>query len=554
MKKSEKTKGVVRSSSPPQHDQIAEMQRKIQLLEGDRTTFYESSQSNMKKNTEFIHQLRLENKRLYKQLAEARVGDEHIIKAFHNKGLEKESYRNMSRKTALTTLDQKLLSKRKRLNAFKHTTQTCQRRLEELTMEYHRMKPEGTGGAQSTDAMYLRALENSLEKTQFKYKEAENIMLNYQELKSYLQEESLTYPGKLDSLEAEVLKHGEELYSLQAMNNDAQLSKEAAKAELHHLEELLSKERKERDRIIASSRKKIEESKAQAEKVDRRTQRAPVQPDEVSSEVHRGTTRMAVEEEEKAIFTFEEAFRRIKEATGVTDIQEIVECFISQKERHVHLENLKGENEQVLQQLKEQKQLLNQQFQDMKYSGEAKLSGDQQMLEDCEQQLQTQQQRCDTAKETLDWLLKTLSTIRGGVKHLAEKLQHITLCEDAVAEEVSPDSDEFVLELMTECELKLQLLQEELRGKDLAAIMKEMEEEEFYVSIEEKLPPYNTRVKLPEDQKDQRPLDLSNNEDESEEDDDADIISREAVKNQSQMIVDLSKSKKKPWNKKKGKF
>lgn len=52
---------------------------------------------------------------------------------------------------------------------------------------------------------------------------------------------------------------------------------------------------------------------------------------------------------------------------------------------------------------------------------------DQQMLEDCEQQLQTQQQRCDTAKETLDWLLKTLSTIRGGVKHLAEKLQHITL-------------------------------------------------------------------------------------------------------------------------------
>ncbi|XP_035492121.1 coiled-coil domain-containing protein 151 [Scophthalmus maximus] len=551
MKKSEKTKGVVRSSSPPQHDQIAEMQRKIQLLEGDRTTFYESSQSNMKKNTEFIHQLRLENKRLYKQLAE---GDEHIIKAFHNKGLEKESYRNMSRKTALTTLDQKLLSKRKRLNAFKHTTQTCQRRLEELTMEYHRMKPEGTGGAQSTDAMYLRALENSLEKTQFKYKEAENIMLNYQELKSYLQEESLTYPGKLDSLEAEVLKHGEELYSLQAMNNDAQLSKEAAKAELHHLEELLSKERKERDRIIASSRKKIEESKAQAEKVDRRTQRAPVQPDEVSSEVHRGTTRMAVEEEEKAIFTFEEAFRRIKEATGVTDIQEIVECFISQKERHVHLENLKGENEQVLQQLKEQKQLLNQQFQDMKYSGEAKLSGDQQMLEDCEQQLQTQQQRCDTAKETLDWLLKTLSTIRGGVKHLAEKLQHITLCEDAVAEEVSPDSDEFVLELMTECELKLQLLQEELRGKDLAAIMKEMEEEEFYVSIEEKLPPYNTRVKLPEDQKDQRPLDLSNNEDESEEDDDADIISREAVKNQSQMIVDLSKSKKKPWNKKKGKF
>lgn len=44
--------------------------------------------------------------------------------------------------------------------------------------------------------------------------------------------------------------------------------------------------------------------------------------------------------------------------------------------------------------------------------------------------------------------------------------------------EVSPDSDEFVMELMTQCELKLQLLHEEFQGKDIAAVMKEMEEEE----------------------------------------------------------------------------
>lgn len=55
-------------------------------------------------------------------------------------------------------------------------------------------------------------------------------------------------------------------------------------------------------------------------------------------------------------------------------VQEIVERFISQKETRQHLEKLKGGNEKVLQQLKEQKQLLSQQFQDMKYSGEAKLS------------------------------------------------------------------------------------------------------------------------------------------------------------------------------------
>lgn len=49
-------------------------------------------------------------------------------------------------------------------------------------------------------------------------------------------------------------------------------------------------------------------------------QRTAVQPDDLSSEPQRSTTRMAVEDE-KIISTFEDVFRRIKEATGVTDIQ-----------------------------------------------------------------------------------------------------------------------------------------------------------------------------------------------------------------------------------------
>lgn len=45
-----------------------------------------------------------------------------------------------------------------------------------------------------------------------------------------------------------------------------------------------------------------------------------MQPDELSSEAQRSSPRVAGEEE-KVISTFEEAFRRIKEATGVTAIQ-----------------------------------------------------------------------------------------------------------------------------------------------------------------------------------------------------------------------------------------
>ena len=55
-------------------------------------------------------------------------------------------------------------------------------------------------------------------------------------------------------------------------------------------------------------------------------------------------------------------------------MQDIVERFTSQGDTQKHLENLKEENERTLQRLKEERERLQEHFQTMKYSGEAKLS------------------------------------------------------------------------------------------------------------------------------------------------------------------------------------
>lgn len=55
-------------------------------------------------------------------------------------------------------------------------------------------------------------------------------------------------------------------------------------------------------------------------------------------------------------------------------MQEILERFTIQKETHQHLLKLKEDNEKMLQQLREQKELLNKELQDVKYSGEAQVS------------------------------------------------------------------------------------------------------------------------------------------------------------------------------------
>ena len=78
--------------------------------------------------------------------------------------------------------------------------------------------------------------------------------------------------------------------------------------------------------------------------------------------------------QEAKIRNYEEALAKIKDATGVSNIQEVVDRFLNQGNTKKHLEQLKEENSLQLVRLKEEKEKLQAQFEDMKYSGEAKMS------------------------------------------------------------------------------------------------------------------------------------------------------------------------------------
>ncbi|KAL6455783.1 hypothetical protein MHYP_G00356340 [Metynnis hypsauchen] len=539
------------SIKPPIHDQIAELQRKIQQLEGEKSAYYESSQNALKENRERVLQLREENRRLRTRLAHAR--DEQIIsEVFHNRS-DKAAFRNMSVKEAVKVLDQQVCDKVKKLNAMKHTTQMKWRQLEELQAQYDSLRAERrspqaketttTEGdkAEVHPHKNLRMLENRLEKVQLKSQAAEHIMRSYLKMKEQLQEESLTFQPQLDQMEAEILRKKQELREMQAMNNDAHLSKETAKAELQCQEEQVYRERRDRELILNQYKKQMEERRAQAERGERRAQRVALHPDELSSEAQRSAT--GVGEEERVISSFEEAFQHIREVSGVTNTQEMVDRFVSQQDTQKHLEKMKVENEVKLQQLKEERDTLLARFQEMKFSGETKQSSARRVLEEAERHLREEHQRRDAAKEKLDSLTHTLTIVSAAVEHLTDKLQHISLGEAEV--NVQLDSAEYVVEQLHQAEQKLQRLQEELQGKDLNTLLKEMEEEEFLASIEGKLPHYNTRITLPETHR----ADLYEEEEDSGEDE-GDVITRASLKRQSQLIID-SKTKRKTRMKKK---
>ncbi|XDV36508.1 hypothetical protein PO909_006269 [Leuciscus waleckii] len=409
--------------------------------------------------------------------------------------MENESFRNMPVKSALTVLEKEVCDKAKKLNALKQTTDTQRQRLEELKRQYESMKPL-PDNQELDEEKKLRILENRLEEAQLKRHEAKNVMRGYIKEKDKLQGDSFTFQPRLDRMEAEIHRQTQVLKELQVTNGDAHFSKDAAMAELQLQDEKVCRERRRREKILSLYKKQQEERIAQAKERKRRASIIHHTSDELSSEAKSSAS--AVEEVE-AISPFEEAFQQIREATGVTDPRELVGLFISRRKTQERLLKMKAENERLLLPLKEERNMLQTQLQDMEYSVETELSSSLQVCE-LQQQLEQTQQRRDAAKDHLYGLKHALNTAKAGVKHLSDKLQHIPLMKGPTPQ-LPPDSEEQTLQLMSEVEQKLMLLKEELQGKDLATILKEIEEEEHERPLERELPQYNTCIQFHEAQK-----------------------------------------------------
>jgi len=447
----------------------------------------------------------------------------------------------MSGKAAINKLDQQVCEAIKKQNALNHQRKTRVKKLEQLQTEYDQMVKDAeevmnTDAGESEEAQTLRMLENRLDKMVLKCNEAKRIKTTYEQILEHLKEERRTWPNQLDALEQAIKAQREELKELKAMNNDAQIAKDAAKAELQKLEQSVYEAKREREAALAEYKKQAEEKKEHAEKVEKRLQKSSLQQDELSAEQKAS---LSGEEQERKITTYEEAMAKIKDATGVSDIREVVQRFQSQGDTQKHLEQLKLNNEKMLVRLKEEKEKLKREYEDMKYSGEAKLSSGQRMLEEFQQRLNDEEKRCEEANQRQERTSRILVNVKAGVEHLADKLQHLKAPKGNVPQaQLSPTSDEYVLDLLGTCEQKLLKLMDDLDGKDINDVMKEMEDMEFRSSMEGKLPQFNTRIKLPQAQER-----LAGYEDDEESGDDEDVLSRNAIKRYSQQLVD-SKTKK----------
>ncbi|XP_061496320.1 outer dynein arm-docking complex subunit 3 isoform X2 [Rhineura floridana] len=541
---------------PPVHEQITELQNKIQLLEGDRKAFYENSQWNIKKNKESILRLRQDNKKLHQKLADLLAGEEKVIKAaFQEHPAEQGSVKNKTGEGAIQIINHRLCEKINQLNNLKHQVEMRKRRLEEQQLQYSTKAQEinyiqGLEERNIEAAKTLRTLENRLEKARFKTEEAERITGMYQKLKAHMQEESLHFQNKLDALEAEILRLRHELKDLESVNSDAQHARDAARAQLLTQEESIYRERKLRDKKLKELKKLTEEKRVQNERAERRSQkdRVPFGAEELLKEPQLKKT--TILKNKQAMLTATEGFDKIRAATGVTDAQDVVAAFLAQEETCKQLEEMKDENEESLIRLKEERDALLHELEHTKYSGEARKVGAQNLRKELHDHLQKEEKRRDATQADLDKVNRVLLSAKAGVEHMASKVQHIKLEDSRFAStELNEKANDYILDLLAQTEEKLLFLMDSLKDRDKKELLRRIEEVEFHSKLERRLPAYNTRVKLPIAQK----PDMYYDEEDSGEDD-ADVVTRAALKRQSQQIIDSKTKRRTRYRKKDGKL
>uniref|UniRef100_A0A8D2DY30 Outer dynein arm docking complex subunit 3 n=1 Tax=Sciurus vulgaris TaxID=55149 RepID=A0A8D2DY30_SCIVU len=531
--------GAVKTSV---HAQVVELQRKIQLLEGDRKAFYESSQWNIKKNQDTISQLREETKVLQLQLTDLLQGDEKVVQAVIQEWKSEKPYlKNRTGQQALEHLDHQLSEKVKQLNALRHQVVLRQKRLEQLQLQHglRQLEMEEAQDCNTEEAKTVRNLENRLEKARMKAEEAEHITNVYLQLKAYLQEESLNLDNRLNSMEAEVVRTKQEVEELHVVNQEALNARDFAKNQLQYLEETVLRERKSRERFISDCKKRAEEKKLQNERMERKTQREHLllQSDDTIQDHLR-----AKDQELRRrwnMYQMEAVFGKVKDATGVAETHSVVRRFVAQGDTFAQLEALKSENEQTLMRLKEEKRRLLKELEDLKYSGEAMLVSQQKMETEMQKNLKTEGQRHADAQDQLERTLKAMQTTKENLEHLASKLSHVRVENSRFeGKELDPKAGDYLLNLLGLVEEKLLKLQSQLESHDVPEMLRHIADREFYTSLEGKLPQYNTRI----------PLQLASSKDkffdeEESEEEDSVVVSRASLKIRSQKLIETRSKK-----------
>eukprot|EP01010_Urceolus_cornutus_P002235 NODE_284_length_1849_cov_249.160556_g229_i0.p1 GENE.NODE_284_length_1849_cov_249.160556_g229_i0~~NODE_284_length_1849_cov_249.160556_g229_i0.p1 ORF type:complete len:547 (+),score=211.46 NODE_284_length_1849_cov_249.160556_g229_i0:60-1643(+) len=497
------------------------LQNRFKLLETDRKAYFENSRAAIKANQDLVTQLRKENKELKASLAS-------FTKA--SGGVNDQAIQD----TEISKLDEKITKMRRKFDdvrdladAKKSELARAKEKLKDLEKE---SKPILTDDSPLTRK--IRMLENRLDKSMIKYNEAQSIRKTYEQIVKRLKEERVGFDNQLAAIERTLKAKDHDYQELLNMSHDANHAKEIAKAELAQFRAAYEEERRQKDKELTERKQYVQSRIDQTQKLEKKEKMRRTQEMEAiqkaEEEKQKGTnfqfshsreTEQRSEEEQEKMTQYEEAFRKIKEATGVSDVQEVIQKFITQEDTHRNLVEMTKEAQAKIDQLNAEKSELKAEVEELKYSGSGQL-GSRRIVDEFETHLAEAQHQCDKNRLKYERVAKILINVKAGIEHLYDKLSIFKSDMPYIQM-----GDETVVDVLKQCESKLQLLMEEAIPAGTAGPLDDASNTQI------ELPPNNRRIKLPTSDDDAEEVE------EDEEEEEEDVLDRETVKKLATIAV-----------------
>ena len=412
-------------------EEIAEVLAKIQLIEGDRKAFADSSLFTAKNNDAKILALKKENRELMKKYQNCiSCDDETLNVAFKGHDIEKHQYVGKLPDDTIEDLNLKKCDLMNRLNLAQYQTRQKEKELEDLAQKMKDIHEFAEGIKKdeqnpNSQKWLNRRTATELEKYKLKNTEADEVHKYFAMIVVRLKEESTGYEGHLDYLDQMIDDNEEELRGLQEMHRDAENSKEAAKLDLQIQEDQIAKEKFERENEKNEMKKIGDMRQDQYDKLNSMIARQTDEQieEEEDSDVVREQEERA-EDTEKRISNHERASEKIKDATGLNSTAEAIDYFKTQFAKKKSLEDQLQSNAEALAELEQKKKDLQQDYEDMKYEGTDDASFDEGSSGHGESvsQFDLDKARMSLTEKKLQDTQATVSNLKSAIEHLYSKL------------------------------------------------------------------------------------------------------------------------------------
>ena len=352
----------------PLDKQVDDLRERMRLLQQDRRANIDLLEANKVANGNEVRQLKEDNKKLRMRLSNLQK----------SAALDHDSHRSdvdgmkklvLQKRNEFDTQKSAVIKLGAKLNKLKDEAKIC--RLEE-------QRPNQEEGPL---ARQIRSLENRLDKAMIQYNEAHGICSTYEHIVKRLKEERVSFDNQLTALERTLESKHRDFEELVLLSGDASHAREIAQQNLQKAKWAIDDHKNRRSRDIRERQQHVKIRKQMIkkhERSDEERRRAALgtadgtdASESMASPVPIGgrNPQQQIADQEHALNVYETAFRKIKDATGVSTVSEVIRKVVGQESTTENLNSLTTQNQSKMEDLTRLQESLVEEVEKIKYSG-----------------------------------------------------------------------------------------------------------------------------------------------------------------------------------------